>query len=111
MFIGEQSQTKPMLFNPATDLPPLATVEEVACWAIYTLQQHHRGVKVVETELGSEFVANTGIFSSPSGDERILLRATIPLKADWVTSAAPRIWKRVGELSQTQLQTSFKTNG
>lgn len=100
-----------MLFNPATDLPPLATVEEVACWAIYTLQQHHRGVKVVETELGSEFVANTGIFSSPSGDERILLRATIPLKADWVTSAAPRIWKRVGELSQTQLQTSFKTNG
>jgi hypothetical protein len=100
-----------MLFNPATDLPVLTTVEEVACWAIYTLQQHHKGITVVETQLGSEFLANTGIFSTPSGDERILLRATIPLKADWVTSTAPRIWKRVGELSLVQLQTAFKTNG
>ena len=100
-----------MLFNPAIDLLPLTTVEEVATWAIYTLQQHHRGIKVVETELGNEFLATTGIFATPTGDERILLRATIPLKADWVTSTAPRIWKRVGELSQTQFQASFKSNG
>ena len=100
-----------MLFNPSTDLPPLATVEEVAAWSVYTLQQHHRGIKVVETELGSEFVATTGIFSTPTGDERILLRVTLPMKADWVTSTAPRIWKRVAEISQTQLQLAFKSNG
>lgn len=100
-----------MLFNPSTDLPPLVTVEEVAVWAIYTLQQHHRGVKVVENELGNEFVATTGIFATPTGDERLLLRATVPLNANWVTSLAPRIWKRVGEVSQTQIQSAFKTNG
>jgi hypothetical protein len=100
-----------MLFNPATDLPPLATVEEVATWAIYTLQQHHKGVKIVETELGSEFVATTGIFSTPTGEERLLLRVTVPMKADWVTSTAPRIWKRVDQISQTQLQAAFKSNG
>lgn len=92
------------------DLPPFSTVEEIAVWAVFTLQQHNKGVKVVETDLGAEFVATTGIFSTPSGEDRLLLRATIALQPDWVSSAQPRIWKRVAPISGVQIQAPYKTN-
>lgn len=92
------------------DLPAFSSVEEVAVWAMYTLQQHNVGLKIVETELGSEFFATTGVFTTPSGQDRLLLRATIPLKAAWVTDAAPRIWKRVDMQSNVAIQSGYKTN-
>jgi hypothetical protein len=92
------------------DLPAFSTVEEIATWAIYTLQQHNKRLKIVETELGAEFFANTGVFTTPSGEDRLLLRATMPLKSSWVTDAAPRIWKRVDSQSNVAIQAGYKTN-
>ncbi|KAM3097049.1 hypothetical protein ACKFKG_09355 [Phormidesmis sp. 146-35] len=92
------------------DLPAFSTVEEIAVWAIYTLQQHNKGLKIVETELGAEFFANTGIFTTPSGEDRLLLRATVPLKPNWILDAAPRIWKRVDSQSNVAIQAGYKTN-
>jgi hypothetical protein len=92
------------------DLPAFSSVEEAAAWAIYTLQQHNRGLRIVETELGSEFFASTGVFTTPSGQDRLLLRATIALKDAWVTDAAPRIWKRVEQQSNVAIQAGYKTN-
>jgi hypothetical protein len=92
------------------DLPAFSTAEEVGAWAVYTLQQHNKGLKIVETELGAEFFASTGIFTTPSGEDRLLLRATLPLKSNWVLSAESRIWKRVDSQSNVALQAGYKTN-
>lgn len=92
------------------DLPPFATVEEVAAWSTYTLQQHNKGLKVVETELGSEFFATTGIFTTPSGEDRLLIRATLPMKENWAISAESRIWKRVASQTNVVILAGYKTN-
>ncbi|KAM3093109.1 hypothetical protein ACKFKG_20115 [Phormidesmis sp. 146-35] len=86
------------------DLPAFSTAEEAAAWAVYTLQQHNKGLKIVETELGAEFFANTGIFTTPSGEDRLLIRATLPLKSNWAISPESRIWKRVDSQSNVALQ-------
>lgn len=88
----------------------IVTVEELVLWGEGALQVGTGGREIVEQEgTRPEPVAYQTMFKIPDNSYRVVARVSLPLKADYQTSAVP-FWKKVGIIADMDVPQAFRAS-
>lgn len=114
MPLGQNGETykgpKMTVFDKTTDLPAsVNTLEKLCCWALLVAYKLHKNDSYPET-------ATTGLTPivtlqqglAENETERLIFRISLPLNADWATSAL-KLWTQTEVLANATIPTSFKS--
>lgn len=97
-------------FDKTTDLPTtVTTLEKLVCWALLVLYKLHKNDTYTETDTTGQtplITLQQGLAADET--ERLIFRVSIPLNADWATSAA-KLWTQVEVIANSTIPTSFKS--
>lgn len=95
----------------ATDIPSnIDTLERLVVWAVYSLAFVNPTVGVLEAPDRAEKVAQAAIFQAADDTYRVLLRACLPISADFMSDRTIKAWMHTLQVSNVALPAAFKAN-
>lgn len=96
--------------NIQTQIPnQINTLESLAVWALLALIKMYPDKSVLETSDRREDAIQSGIFRSAEDTDQLLLRLSIALDDDYITSTA-KLWQNVKEFGNGNIPASYTSN-
>lgn len=98
------------VFDKTTDLPATVnTLEKLVAWSLLCAYKLHKNDTYTETDTTGQtplITLQQGLAANET--ERLIFRVSVPLNADWATSAA-KLWTQVEVFANSAIPVSFKS--
>ena len=91
-------------------VPAFNTVEQLTAYCGLLMARINPTVAFLETENTSIKACQVTIGRAADGTELLIVRAAIPLTADWDSEKTKPLWQSVGVVSDTVVPPSYKAS-